>query len=44
MKHLMIAITGLSLITAPVAAKTPLRDVPEIDDALLDLGLSLIHI
>lgn len=40
MKHLMIAITGLSLITAPVAAKTPLRDVPEIDDALLDLGIA----
>ena len=40
MKYLMIAMTGLSLIAAPVAAKTPLRDVPEIDNALLDLGIA----
>ena len=40
MKYLMIAMTGLSLVAAPVAAKTPLRDVPEIDDALLDLGIA----
>lgn len=40
MKYLMIAMTGLSLMAAPLSAKPPLRDVPEIDDALLDLGIA----
>jgi len=30
----------LSLSTAPVTAQIPLRDVPQIDDALLDLGIA----
>ena len=40
MRPQIIAFTGLSLIAAPVAAKPPLRDVPAIDDALLDLGIA----
>jgi hypothetical protein len=40
MKQLMIVITGLSLIAAPVAANPPLREVAAIDDALLDLGIA----
>ena len=41
MKRMMItAAVGLALLAAPVAAKPPLRDVPAIDDALLDLGIA----
>lgn len=41
MKRMMItAAIGLALLAAPVAAKPPLRDVPAIDDALLDLGIA----
>ena len=40
MRFLVIAITGLTLLAAPVAAKPPLRDVAEVDDALLDLGIA----
>ena len=40
MKKLMIAAASLSLLTLPVDAKPPLRDVPEIDGALLDLGIA----
>ena len=40
MRTIMIALVALSLITSPAAAKPPLRDVAEIDDALLDLGIA----
>mgnify|MGYP003134188608 CR=1 FL=1 len=41
MKRMMItAAVGMALLAAPVAAKPPLRDVPAIDDALLDLGIA----
>ena len=40
MRTLMIACVGLSLLAAPLAAQTPLRNVAEIDDALLDLGIA----
>lgn len=40
MKPLMIAALGALLLATSVAAKPPLRDVPEIDDALLDLGIA----
>jgi hypothetical protein len=40
MRYVMIAITGISLLAAPAGAKPPLRDVPAIDDALLDLGIA----
>lgn len=33
-------VLGLSLIAAPLAAKPPLRDVAEIDNALLAVGLA----
>ncbi|MGB3247053.1 MAG: DUF5333 domain-containing protein [Sulfitobacter sp.] len=40
MRTLMIALLGLSLIAGPVTAKPALRDVAEIDNALLDLGIA----
>lgn len=44
MKHLFAAVLALclslSFLGTPVGAKPPLRDVPEIDDALFDLGLA----
>ena len=41
MKRMIITTAvALSLLAAPVAAKPPLRDVPAIDDALLDLGIA----
>ena len=40
MRTLVIALTGLSLIAAPVAAKPPLRDVAQIDDGVLQVGIA----
>ena len=40
MRKLMIALMSTVLLTGAAAAKPPLRDVPQIDDALLDLGLA----
>ena len=40
MRPLMSALIALSLIATPLAAKPPLREVAEIDDALLDLGIA----
>ena len=43
MRKVMIAVMGLSLATAsvtPTFAKPPLREVSEIDDALLDMGVA----
>ena len=40
MRNLMIALFSLSLLATPAMAKPALRDVPAIDDALLDLGVA----
>lgn len=43
MRKVMIAVMGLSLTAAsvtPAMAKPPLREVSEIDDALLDIGVA----
>ena len=40
MRNVLIAVTTVALMASPVAAKPPLRDVPAVDDALLDLGLA----
>jgi len=40
MKYLIIAAAGLGLMGAPAVAKPPLRQVAQIDDALLDLGIA----
>ncbi len=40
MKQTMIALMAVSLLATPVFAKTPLREVAQIDDALLDLGIA----
>lgn len=43
MRKVMIAVMGLSLTAAsvtPAVAKPPLREVSEIDDALLDIGVA----
>ena len=37
MRNVLIAVTTVALMASPVAAKPPLRDVPAVDDALLDL-------
>lgn len=39
-KIIIPALVGLSMVATPLAAKPALRDVPEIDDALLDLGIA----
>ena len=40
MKYLVIGLMGASLLAQPVAAKPPLREVAEIDNALFDLGIA----
>ncbi len=40
MRNVLIAVTTVALMASPVAAKPPLRDVPAVDDALLDLGIA----
>ena len=40
MKPLLSVLLALALLAQPVAAKPPLREVPAIDDALLDLGIA----
>ncbi|MGC1505177.1 MAG: DUF5333 domain-containing protein [Sulfitobacter sp.] len=40
MKILVTAFLGLSLLAAPAMAKSPLREVAAIDDALFDLGIA----
>jgi len=34
------ALIGITLLATPVTAQVPLRDVAQIDDALLDLGIA----
>ena len=40
MKTILTTLTAAALIATSVAAKPPLREVPQIDDALLDLGIA----
>ncbi|AXI46086.1 hypothetical protein C1J03_08685 [Sulfitobacter sp. SK012] len=40
MRGLLIAFGVMAILANPVAAKPPLRDVPKIDNALLDLGIA----
>lgn len=40
MRNVLIAVVTVALMATSVAAKPPLRDVPAVDDALLDLGLA----
>ncbi len=40
MRNVMIALMTVAVLAGPAAAKAPLRDVPAVDDALLDLGIA----
>ena len=40
MRIILTTALSVAILASPVAAKPPLRDVPEIDDALLDLGIA----
>ncbi|KIN61402.1 hypothetical protein Z945_2394 [Sulfitobacter noctilucae] len=40
MKTLVAAVLGAAILATPVMAKTPLREVAAIDDALFDLGIA----
>ena len=40
MRNVLTAILSVALLASPAAAKPALRDVPAVDDALLDLGLA----
>ncbi len=40
MRIIFTTALSVAILASPVAAKPPLRDVPEIDDALLDLGIA----
>ncbi|MBD3663562.1 DUF5333 domain-containing protein [Sulfitobacter sp. TSTF-M16] len=40
MRTMIAALLGISLLAGTAAAKPPLREVAEIDDALLDLGIA----
>lgn len=40
MRVLVSVLVCAAVLSGPAVAKTPLRDVPQIDDALLDLGIA----
>ncbi len=40
MRIILTTALTIAVLATPLAAKPPLRDVPQIDDALLDLGIA----